>query len=670
MSATSDAWIERARRVPIEAEITRRGIKLNGGGAERAGPCPKCGGADRFSINVKKQVFNCRGCKAGGDVIDLVQHLDGCDFLTACARLTSEPPPQKSISKDQKAEPRKVLADSYPYKDEGGAVAFVVDRLEFQNPDGSFVLTEEGKHKKIFSQRRPNPRAPNSWIRNVEGAPVVPYRLPELIDAVANKRTILILEGEAKVNLLWSWGVPATCCAGGAKKWCAEHSKFLRGADVVILPDNDQPGRQHREVVAASLQDVASRIRVLELPDLPAKGDIIDWATACGTVERLLDLIAREATPWVRENRGENVGDANQEQHKTKLESARASTYKMEAIEWLWPDRFARGKVGLIVGLPDEGKGQILCYVAAQVTTGGEWPCDEGVAPLGNVILLTAEDDPSDTVVPRLAAAGANLDRIEIVKMVRAENKTRMFSLVTDLDLLRQKIIEVGNVRVVQIDPITAYLGHGKMDSFRTTDVRAVLGPLVELAAELDVTIIAVMHFNKKTDVTNALLRISDSLAFGATARHVYAAIDDAENKRKLLVRAKNNLSPNNNKTLAYHFSARKVGHDPKTGKEIWAPYIIWEPKHVDVTAIEAMQAATQAKSNTARDDAKQFLVDILAKGPISSNEIEEAAKADGISRPTLFRAKKDLKIEAKKDGVRGGWAWHLPTSQHWSDAA
>jgi putative DNA primase/helicase len=257
--------------------------------------------------------------------------------------------------------------------------------------------------------------------------------------------------------------------------------------------------------------------------------------------------------------------------------------------------------------------------------------------------------------------------------MVRTNNGTRTFSLVTDLELLRKKIIEVGDVKVVQIDPITAYLGHGKIDSYRTTDVRAILAPLVELAAELGVAIIGVMHFNKKTDVTNALLRISDSLAFGATARHVYAAVDDAENNRKLLVRAKNNLAPNDNKTLAYHFSTRVVGRDRKTGREISAPYIIWEPQHVDVTAIEAMQAATQSKSPTARDDAKQFLLDILAKGPVSKNEIDEAAEANGISVRTLFRAKTDLGIEAKKDGLRGGWTWQLseqPARQGWDDAA
>ena len=160
--------------------------------------------------------------------------------------------------------------------------------------------------------------------------------------------------------------------------------------------------------------------------------------------------------------------------------------------------------------------------------------------------------------------------------MVRDNNKDRMFSLATDLDLLRQKIDD--DVKLVQIDPITAYLGGGdvKMDSFRTVDVR-VLSPLVDLAAELEVSVIGMMHFNKKLDVHNALLRISDSLAFGATARHVYAVVDDADNKRKLFVKGKNNLAAYDqaNKTLAFHFDSRIVGTDD-AGKKIEAPRIVW----------------------------------------------------------------------------------------------
>ena len=348
----------------------------------------------------------------------------------------------------------------------------------------------------------------------------------------------------------------------------------------------------------------------------------------------------------------------------------RASTVTIKAVNWLWPNRFALGKLELLVGLPDEGKGQLLCDIAARVSRAEQWPCAEGIAPLGNVITLTAEDDVGDTVVPRLVAAGADLERIYFISMVCDRGKDRMFSLVTDLQLLRQKITEVGDVVLIEIDPMSAYLGVGKVDSFRTTDVRAVLGPVVDLANECEAAIVGIMHFNKKTDVTNALLRISDSLAFGATARHVYGVINDAEGKRKLIVRAKNNLaSAEMDKALAFRFGLRQVGTDSETRKEIWAPHILWENQHIDVSASEAMQADN--KSPAARDEAKKFLNEILANGPATKAEIEEAAVANGIAERTLFRAKSELNIRAKKDGAGGAWTWRLPDKpkpKQWND--
>jgi putative DNA primase/helicase len=276
----------------------------------------------------------------------------------------------------------------------------------------------------------------------------------------------------------------------------------------------------HADVVGASLQGIAAAVRVIELPGLPPKGDIIDWIKAGGTREKLDELL-RQAKPWTSDKADKAAGDHEQQRQKETapevLNSVRASAVTMAAIDWLWPGRFAIGKLGLVVGLPDEGKGQVLCYIAAQVTHGGLWPCEEGRALQGNVILLTAEDDLNDTVVPRLVAAGADLDRVEIVSLVRRNNKNRMFSLITDLELLRQKVAEVGDVKMIQIDPISAYLGVGKVDSFRTADVRSVLGPLIDLAGELRVAIVGILHFNKKIDVTNAL-RISNSLALRNSA--------------------------------------------------------------------------------------------------------------------------------------------------------
>ena len=99
-----------------------------------------------------------------------------------------------------------------------------------------------------------------------------------------------------------------------------------------------------------------------------------------------------------------------------------------------------------------------------------------------------------------------------------------MFNLATDLPLLLRKIEDIGDVVLIIIDPMSAYLGVGKLNNSSTTDVRGMLGPLTKLAEER-LSIIGIMHFNKKADVTNAMLRIADSLAYVAAARHVYVVV-------------------------------------------------------------------------------------------------------------------------------------------------
>jgi putative DNA primase/helicase len=342
-----------------------------------------------------------------------------------------------------------------------------------------------------------------------------------------------------------------------------------------------------------------------------------------------------------------------------KLESAKASVFKISSIQWFWPNRFALGKLGLIAGLPDRGKGLLTSDMIARATKGDRWPCNEGRAIQGNVLLLTAEDDIEDTVAPRLMAAGADLDHVEIIKMVNHGGSRRMFDLGTDLALLKAKIEEIGNVVLVIIDPMSAYLGVGKMDARRTTDVRGVLAPLTELAAEKKISIIGIMHFNKKEDVTNAMLRISDSLAFVAAARHCFVVADDPENKRRLFIKAKNNLAPDIH-ALSYTIDTIPVGEDHNG--PIVAPRVIWGSDHANVTATEALVAeASKSSKSSSLDAAKKFLTDILATGPVSKVEIDDAAQGNGISGTTLRRAKEDLKIEAKKDGLRGGWVWLLP---------
>jgi DNA polymerase len=518
----------------------------------------------------------------------------------------------------------------YVYQDAGDRPYARVNRRKTTNP------------KRRFFHEHWNGSA---WVPEKPPGGPIPFRLPQLIKAAPDE-IVVVCEGEKDTLTAVELGFVATCNPGGAGKFDENLARWFTGKKQVILcEDHDKAGEAHVAKAADMLHGTVPDIRVVRFPELPEKGDLSDWVALGGTRDGFL---ARAV-----------VAPAG------NLESIRASSVTIREISWIWPGRLAIGKLGLIVGLPDEGKGQILCDIAARITRGQLWPCDEGIAPIGNVILLTAEDDPDDTVVPRLIAAGADLDRVEIVQMIRTGGKRRMFSLVSDLEFLRQKIVTVGDVRMVQIDPISAYLGVKQIDSFRTPDVRAVLGPVTALSTELAVSMLGIMHFNKRTDVTNALLRISDSMAFGATARHVYAVINDLENQRKLFVKGKNNLTPYDQQALSYTFDTRQVGIDPKSGNQIIAPRIVWGKDYVDVTATEAMQAAADSKSPSRRGSAKEFLMDTLSAGPVPSADVLEAAKEEGISKNTLYRAKDELKIKARKDGpVEDGertWQWHLP---------
>jgi putative DNA primase/helicase len=243
----------------------------------------------------------------------------------------------------------------------------------------------------------------------------------------------------------------------------------------------------------------------------------------------------------------------------------------MCGIEWLWPDRFALGKIGLIAGLPDYGKGLIAAFITAAVTAGVELPCGEGTAPQGNVIWFNAEDGARDTIKPRLLAAGADLRRVHIVNTTRKGGKNKTFNLATDVHRLRKLIKRIGNVVLVIIDPVGAYLGVGKVDSRSASDVRGVLTPLKDMAEELNVAVIGIAHFNKKDDVKSAILRICDSIAWAAAPRHVFAVLDNPEDKDgKLFAKAKNNLG-RDTKTLRYGKGVKELGRDK--GIQIEAAY-------------------------------------------------------------------------------------------------
>lgn len=212
--------------------------------------------------------FLCHACGKKGSVIDLAQYL-GVDTAA----------PSRKHGKTEAAR--------YDYPDENGDLLYQVVRFEPKN----------------FRQRRPGGR--RGWVWNIEDVRRVLYRLPELVEHPED--TVFVVEGEADVDRLRDLGLLATTNSGGAGKWREEYTEILRGREVVILPDNDEPGRKHAKQVAASLLTAECEVKILELPNLPPKGDVSDWLAAGGTVEELKELTEKAPIPTAET--GTTAGD-------------------------------------------------------------------------------------------------------------------------------------------------------------------------------------------------------------------------------------------------------------------------------------------------------------------------------------------------------------------------
>lgn len=340
-------------------------------------------------------------------------------------------------------------------------------------------------------------------------------------------------------------------------------------------------------------------------------------------------------------------------EHVGPMQYRRVAEIKAEPIRWLWQGRIARGKVTMIAGDPGLGKSQITASMAAIVSRGGRWPVDRTSAERGPVIILSAEDDPSDTIRPRLEAAGADLSKCYFVDAVRdIDDHLRPFTLERDISNLGDMLARVPAALVV-IDPVSAFLG--RADSHVNSDIRALLYPLSQLAAKHETAIVCVSHLNKASG-QNALSRFTGSLAFVAAARAAYVVAKDPNDEtRRLFLPAKNNIGPDQS-GLAFNIEPCEVNG-------IAVSRISWHPDPVTLTADQALAPAPVGRPDTERTEAMDWLRDSLAGGPVSASFIQGAARSAGIAAMTLRRAKDALCIESKRDGA--GWVWMLPQGGH-----
>lgn len=266
--------------------------KANTNGGEYCGPCPFCGGRDRFQVWPKhpdgKGRFYCRGCERTGDAVDykrIRDELTSNGEALAALGIETKSNGNGHASKNGKDKSGQVITRVHPYHDADGAILYEVVR--FDNP-------------KEYKPRDPgDPKfRPGVFSRH----PRVLYRLPDVLDAVRSGDTVLLVEGEKTVEALGETGFIATTIPGGANgPWVAGFTETLTGADVVILPDQDRPGRQYAQRAARELHGKARSIKIIDLPGLEYRDthgeDAEDWRTRGGTVAELNRLITT-APEW------------------------------------------------------------------------------------------------------------------------------------------------------------------------------------------------------------------------------------------------------------------------------------------------------------------------------------------------------------------------------------
>jgi len=334
-----------------------------------------------------------------------------------------------------------------------------------------------------------------------------------------------------------------------------------------------------------------------------------------------------------------------------------AATVRSEQLDWIDPGRVAVGTLTMGVGLPDQGKTLVACDFTARLSTGSPLaPArrQPGVTRPRHVVIMTNEDALGTTMVPRLLKAGADLEHISFVQMVRdADGAMSLLTLAEDIDALEEVIASTKPALVI-IDGVVGYIGPD-VKSHNDADVRRVLTPFAAMLARTGTAGLGLMHPPKA--VTNLHYYAGGSIAFTAVPRVVLGVApdpeDESDNPRRFLAKLKGNLY-GRVPTLAFRITAEHDGA---------IPWIEWEPEPVAVNLADLFDPPKESPEDRgSRRRCEAWLRAHLADGPQHAKDVEAAAVSAGFSRNTLRRAR-EVVCDTVKVGHPGGpqaWDWLL----------
>jgi len=529
----------------------------------------------------------------------------------------------------------------HPYRDAGGKLLGVVYRWD--GPHGKEIrpvaVGEDGR-----------------WYPRQMKAPRPLYRLPELLKADPST-PIAICEGEKACDAATQLGFTSTTSAGGAKAAKQSDWSPLAGRTVWIVPDFDEPGEAYAQDVARLCHQTGAReVKILDwsniLPgrELPQGYDLADAVAECDADPKALaelcariDHAAEQTDPW--------KPDLTKEPGPVMICLA---DVQPEPIRWLWPGRIPLGRITLLAGVPGIGKSFLALDMASRVSTGTPWP-DGEVCPMGSVLILSAEDDPADTIRPRLDAMRADVRQMHLLPRVRRIEAGKPYEVAItlhDVDAIEQAIANLPDCRLVIVDPIGSYLG-SRTDGNAENQVRAVLQPLAHLARQHGPAVVIVAHRRKATGTTADEV-VMGSRAFTGLARavwHICRDPHDNSKARRLMLPGKMNLAGDVD-GLAF-----AIGDEP--------PRVFWDREPVEMTADDALAAEAEGLKRgpeaRRRAEAERLLREALANGPRPGKDVEAELMKAGIAKKTIRNARESLGIKAYQPMIPGPWLWRLP---------
>lgn len=492
-----------------------------------------------------------------------------------------------------------------------------------------------------------------------------------LLGTIKPRQPVCICEGfvtGCSIHEATDYAVIVAFDAGNLQKMAKALRANRTSIPIIVCADDDHatPGNPGLTKANEAARGVKGQVAV---PDFGR--DRPSWATDFNDMAKLtgkesVRQVIMTAVAQARKALQSRTMDSRGVYKKT-VELTCASNVKMIPISWLWNGYLAAGKLHILGGAPGTGKTTIGMALASIVTTGGDWP-DGEKSPVGNVVIWSGEDDPSDTLVPRLVQAEADLDKVHFVAGVRDGDEKRPFDPARDMRQLHRALADIGGASLLIIDPIvSAIVG----DSHKNAEVRRGLQPLADLAASENCAVLGITHFSKGTAGRDPVERITGSLAFGAVARVVMVAAKNQEENEeggstRLFLRVKSNIGPDDG---GFEYELQQTELETKQG--IYASAVVWGDR-VEGTArdlLAAADATSETGKGSALSYAEAFLSGLLAKGPVNKKEIEALALQAGYSMPTIERAKTSMNIKSVKVGGNFGgssskWTWELPTAE------